>query len=146
MWPARSYPKVHCTLQSLEKIREKFVRRTSYSPLATGRSRGSRKIPERQVMLFMYCEWQEMLLAMLVVGISDFCKKIPDISYEDDVKDIPYPFNDDTSVLNGNREPLSFDSMVDAEFERRLKIIIPLLGSYVPLVLEGESKATFNQS
>ncbi|GKU99348.1 hypothetical protein SLEP1_g12211 [Rubroshorea leprosula] len=26
-------------------------------------------------MLFMYCEWQEMLLAMLVVGISETSAK-----------------------------------------------------------------------
>ncbi|OMO76472.1 Double-stranded RNA-binding protein [Corchorus capsularis] len=56
-------------------------------------------------------------------------QKIPEISYEDDVKDIPSPpdvgnylvSEDDTSALNGNKDPLLFDGMADAEVERRLK-------------------------
>ncbi|XP_039008785.1 RNA polymerase II C-terminal domain phosphatase-like 1, partial [Hibiscus syriacus] len=54
-------------------------------------------------------------------------KKIPEISYEDDIKDIPSPpdvgsylvSEDDTSA--GNKDPLTFDGMADAEVEKRLK-------------------------
>ncbi|XP_071724386.1 LOW QUALITY PROTEIN: RNA polymerase II C-terminal domain phosphatase-like 1 [Rutidosis leptorrhynchoides] len=54
-------------------------------------------------------------------------QKIPELSYEDDIKDIPSPPDvsnylvqeDDAS--GGNRDPLSFDGMADAEVERRLK-------------------------
>ncbi|XP_007025680.2 PREDICTED: RNA polymerase II C-terminal domain phosphatase-like 1 [Theobroma cacao] len=56
-------------------------------------------------------------------------QRIPEISYEDDIKDIPSPpdvgnylvSEDDTSALNGNKDPLLFDGMADAEVERRLK-------------------------
>ncbi|XVF87514.1 hypothetical protein PTKIN_Ptkin18bG0126200 [Pterospermum kingtungense] len=56
-------------------------------------------------------------------------QKIPEISYEDDIKDIPSPpdvgnylvSEDDTSTSNGNKDPLLFDGMADAEVERRLK-------------------------
>ncbi|XVF25833.1 hypothetical protein REPUB_Repub13aG0247800 [Reevesia pubescens] len=56
-------------------------------------------------------------------------QKIPEISYEDNIKDIPSPpdvgnylvSEDDTSALNGNKDPLLFDGMADAEVERRLK-------------------------
>ncbi|GMY37319.1 RNA polymerase II C-terminal domain phosphatase-like 1 [Fagus crenata] len=56
-------------------------------------------------------------------------QKIPEIFYEDDIKDIPSPpdvsnylvSEDDASASNGNKDPLSFDGMADAEVERRLK-------------------------
>ncbi|KAH7545969.1 RNA polymerase II C-terminal domain phosphatase-like 1 [Ziziphus jujuba] len=56
-------------------------------------------------------------------------QKITDISYEDDVKEIPSPpdvsnylvSEDDGSTSNGNRDPLPFDGMADVEVERRLK-------------------------
>ncbi|XP_042941676.1 RNA polymerase II C-terminal domain phosphatase-like 1 isoform X2 [Carya illinoinensis] len=48
-------------------------------------------------------------------------QKIFEISHEDDIKDIPSPPDDDASASNGNRDPLSFDGMADAEVERRLK-------------------------
>ncbi|XVE51305.1 hypothetical protein DITRI_Ditri02bG0029500 [Diplodiscus trichospermus] len=56
-------------------------------------------------------------------------QKIPEISYEDDINDIPLPpdvgnylvSEDDSSASNGNKDPLLFDGMADAEVERRLK-------------------------
>ncbi|KAJ0018280.1 hypothetical protein Pint_10632 [Pistacia integerrima] len=56
-------------------------------------------------------------------------QRIPEISYEDDMKDIPLPpdvsnylvSEDDASLLNGTKDPLTFDGMADAEVERRLK-------------------------
>ncbi|CAL1372753.1 unnamed protein product [Linum trigynum] len=56
-------------------------------------------------------------------------QKIPEISYEDNISDIPSPpdvsnylvSEDDPSASSGNRDPLSFDGMADAEVERRLK-------------------------
>ncbi|WCJ26998.1 C-terminal domain phosphatase-like 1 [Euphorbia peplus] len=56
-------------------------------------------------------------------------QKIPEVSYEDDIAGIPSPpdvssylvSEDDASTLNGNKDPLSFDGMTDAEVEKRLK-------------------------
>ncbi|XP_039001538.1 RNA polymerase II C-terminal domain phosphatase-like 1 [Hibiscus syriacus] len=56
-------------------------------------------------------------------------KKTPEISYEDDIKDIPSPpdvgnylvSEDDTSASTGNKDPLIFDGMADGEVEKRLK-------------------------
>ncbi|CAN1149810.1 RNA polymerase II C-terminal domain phosphatase-like 1 [Linum perenne] len=55
-------------------------------------------------------------------------QKIPEISYEDNLLDIPSPpdvsnylvSEDDTSTSSGNRDP-PFDGMADAEVERRMK-------------------------
>ncbi|GMN50838.1 hypothetical protein TIFTF001_020000 [Ficus carica] len=56
-------------------------------------------------------------------------QSIPEISYEDDIKDIPCPpdvsnylaSEDDGGATNGNRDLPAFDGMADAEVERRLK-------------------------
>ncbi|KFK28749.1 hypothetical protein AALP_AA7G041800 [Arabis alpina] len=56
-------------------------------------------------------------------------QRIGEISYENDAEDIPSPPDvshylvpeDDTSGSNGNKDPLSYDGMADAEVERRLK-------------------------
>ncbi|KAK4858138.1 hypothetical protein QYF36_011597 [Acer negundo] len=56
-------------------------------------------------------------------------QRIPEISYEDDFKDIPSPpdvsnylvSEDDASTMNGFKDPYSLDGMADAEVERRLK-------------------------
>ncbi|KAG2261061.1 hypothetical protein Bca4012_014160 [Brassica carinata] len=56
-------------------------------------------------------------------------QRIAQISYENDVEDIPSPpdvshylvSEDDSSGLNGNKDPLGFDGMADAEVERRMK-------------------------
>ncbi|KAJ9136188.1 hypothetical protein P3X46_033290 [Hevea brasiliensis] len=56
-------------------------------------------------------------------------QRITEISYEDDMSDIPSPpdvsnylvSEDDTANSNGHKDPLLFDGMVDAEVEKRLK-------------------------
>ncbi|CAL9015431.1 unnamed protein product [Prunus brigantina] len=55
-------------------------------------------------------------------------QKIPEVFYEDDIKDVPSPdvsnylvSEDDSSALNGNRDPLPFDGITDVEVERRMK-------------------------
>ncbi|XP_004293503.1 PREDICTED: RNA polymerase II C-terminal domain phosphatase-like 1 isoform X1 [Fragaria vesca subsp. vesca] len=55
-------------------------------------------------------------------------QKIPEIFYEDNIKDFSSPdvsnflvSEDDASASNGNRDQLPFDGMADAEVERRLK-------------------------
>ncbi|PON36796.1 Double-stranded RNA-binding domain containing protein [Parasponia andersonii] len=66
-------------------------------------------------------------------------QKIPEISYEDDIKDIPSPpdvssylvSEDDGSALNGNRDLPVFDGMADAEVERRLKEAISAASSAI---------------
>ncbi|KAL1365121.1 hypothetical protein AAHE18_03G265800 [Arachis hypogaea] len=68
-------------------------------------------------------------------------QKVPQIAYEDDIKDIPSApdvsnylvAEDDASALNGNRDPLSFDGMADAEVERRLKDAISAV-SAIPAI------------
>lgn len=56
-------------------------------------------------------------------------QRIPEIVYEDDIRDIPSPpdvsnyliSEDDASTLNGNKDSLCFDGMADVEVEKRLK-------------------------
>ncbi|XP_057949749.1 RNA polymerase II C-terminal domain phosphatase-like 1 [Malania oleifera] len=56
-------------------------------------------------------------------------QRISELSYEDDIRDIPSPpdvsnylaSEDDGSTSNGNKDPPCFDGMADAEVERRLK-------------------------
>ncbi|KAL9234077.1 hypothetical protein vseg_008989 [Gypsophila vaccaria] len=56
-------------------------------------------------------------------------QRINEVAFEDDLKDVPCPpdvsnylvSEDNGSGSNGNKEPLSFDGMVGAEVERRLK-------------------------
>ncbi|KAK7319660.1 hypothetical protein RJT34_04383 [Clitoria ternatea] len=56
-------------------------------------------------------------------------QKIPQVAYEDDIKDIPSPpdvsnylvSEDDGSASNGNREPFMFEGVADTELERKLK-------------------------
>ncbi|GKV45843.1 hypothetical protein SLEP1_g52881 [Rubroshorea leprosula] len=73
--------------------------------------------------------------------------KIPEISYEDDMKNIPCPpdvsnylvLEDDTSASNGNREPLSFDGMADAEVERRIKEAVSVASMVSPAAIGLDS-------
>ncbi|RDX74767.1 RNA polymerase II C-terminal domain phosphatase-like 1, partial [Mucuna pruriens] len=57
-------------------------------------------------------------------------QKIPQVAYEDDIKDIPSPpdvsnylvsEDEGGSICNGNRDQCLFDGMADAELERKLK-------------------------
>ncbi|XP_024024041.1 RNA polymerase II C-terminal domain phosphatase-like 1 isoform X2 [Morus notabilis] len=66
-------------------------------------------------------------------------QKIPEVSYEDDIKHIPSPpdvsnylaSEDDGSASNGNRDLPAFDGMADAEVERRLKEAISAASSAI---------------
>ncbi|OIW10434.1 hypothetical protein TanjilG_24994 [Lupinus angustifolius] len=67
-------------------------------------------------------------------------QKIPQIAYEDDIKDVPSPdvsnylvSEDDPSASNGNRDPILFDGMADADIERRLKEAIIAAASSIPV-------------
>ncbi|KAK9267488.1 hypothetical protein L1049_009914 [Liquidambar formosana] len=69
-------------------------------------------------------------------------QRIPEVSYEDNVIDIPSPpdvsnylvSEDDASASNVTKDPLCFDGMADAEVERRLKEAISASSS-VPLIV-----------
>ncbi|XP_057499226.1 RNA polymerase II C-terminal domain phosphatase-like 1 [Actinidia eriantha] len=69
-------------------------------------------------------------------------QRIPEVMYEDDIKDIPSPpdvsnyliSEEDASTLNANNDPLCFDGMADTEVERRLKDTISA-SSTVPLTV-----------
>ncbi|KAE9597155.1 hypothetical protein Lal_00007362 [Lupinus albus] len=68
-------------------------------------------------------------------------QKIPQIAYEDDIKDVLSPpdvsnylvSEDDASASNGNRDPILFDGMTDAEVERRLEEAIISAASSIPV-------------
>ncbi|XP_058730856.1 RNA polymerase II C-terminal domain phosphatase-like 1 [Vicia villosa] len=68
-------------------------------------------------------------------------QKIPQIAYEDDIQDIPpapdvsnyLVSEDDGSAACGNRDPLLFDGMADAEIERKLKDAISAVASVIPM-------------
>uniref|UniRef100_A0A1J3G7Q8 protein-serine/threonine phosphatase n=1 Tax=Noccaea caerulescens TaxID=107243 RepID=A0A1J3G7Q8_NOCCA len=67
-------------------------------------------------------------------------QRIAEISYENDVEDIPSPpdvshylvSEDETSGSNGNKDPPSFDGMADAEVERRLKEALSASSAVLP--------------
>lgn len=67
-------------------------------------------------------------------------QRIAQISYENDVEDIPSPpdvshylvSEDDSSGQNGNKDPLAFDGMADAEVERRMKEAISGSSAVLP--------------
>lgn len=69
-------------------------------------------------------------------------QKIPQIAYEDDIKDIPpapdvsnyLVSEDDGSASYGNRDPFLFDGMADAEVERKLKDAISAT-SAIPMTI-----------
>uniref|UniRef100_A0A5B6ZIJ7 protein-serine/threonine phosphatase n=1 Tax=Davidia involucrata TaxID=16924 RepID=A0A5B6ZIJ7_DAVIN len=71
-------------------------------------------------------------------------QRIPEVSYEDDIEDIPLPpdvsnyliSEDDASALTGNKDSLCFDGMADVEVERRLKDAISA-SSTVPLTVSN---------
>uniref|UniRef100_A0A5B6ZK95 protein-serine/threonine phosphatase n=1 Tax=Davidia involucrata TaxID=16924 RepID=A0A5B6ZK95_DAVIN len=71
-------------------------------------------------------------------------QRIPEVSYEDDIEDIPLPpdvsnyliSEDDASALTGNKDSLCFDGMADVEVERRLKDAISA-SSIVPLTISN---------
>ncbi|KAG8385604.1 hypothetical protein BUALT_Bualt03G0062400 [Buddleja alternifolia] len=56
-------------------------------------------------------------------------QQISEVAYEDDIKNVPSSpdvsnyliSEDDPSASNGNKDPINFDGMADAEVERRLK-------------------------
>ncbi|XP_019433420.1 PREDICTED: RNA polymerase II C-terminal domain phosphatase-like 1 isoform X2 [Lupinus angustifolius] len=68
-------------------------------------------------------------------------QKIPQIAYEDDIKVALSPpdvsnylvSEDDVSASDGNRDPILFDGMADAEVERRLKEAIMSAASSIPV-------------
>lgn len=76
-------------------------------------------------------------------------QRISEVSFEDDPKDIPSPpdvsnylvSEDDGSGSNGNKEPICFDGMADAEVERRLKEAV-LSSSSAPSVPCANSSDT----
>ncbi|XP_031391739.1 RNA polymerase II C-terminal domain phosphatase-like 1 isoform X2 [Punica granatum] len=67
-------------------------------------------------------------------------QRIPEVAYEDDVKDILSPpdvsnylvSEEDVPGSNGNKDPLAFDGMADAEVERRLKVDPIAASSVIP--------------
>ncbi|KAB2637390.1 RNA polymerase II C-terminal domain phosphatase-like 1 [Pyrus ussuriensis x Pyrus communis] len=111
VWDDRDQPRVHVV--------------PAFAPYYAPQAEGNNTVPVLCVARNVACnvrggffkEFDDSLL-----------QKIPEIFYEDDIKDVPSPdvsnhlvSEDDTSAVNGNRDPLAFDGMADAEVERRLK-------------------------
>ncbi|XP_048230752.1 RNA polymerase II C-terminal domain phosphatase-like 1 isoform X2 [Ricinus communis] len=75
-------------------------------------------------------------------------QRIPEISFEDDMNDIPSPPDvsnylvpeDDAFTSNGNRDPLSFDGMADAEVEKRLKEAISISSAFPSTVANLDAR------
>ncbi|KAH1054953.1 hypothetical protein J1N35_033018 [Gossypium stocksii] len=112
VWDQKDQPRVHVV--------------PAFSPYHAPQAEANNTIPVLCVARNVACnvrggffrEYDEVLL-----------QRIPEISYEDDTKDIPSPLDvgnylvseDDSSASNGNKEQPLFDGMADAEVERRLK-------------------------
>ncbi|MFQ6644469.1 hypothetical protein Gotur_018375 [Gossypium turneri] len=112
VWDQKDQPRVHVV--------------PAFSPYHAPQAEANNTIPVLCVARNVACnvrggffrEYDEVLL-----------QRIPEISYEDDTKDIPSPpdvgnylvSEDDSSASNGNKDQPLFDGMADAEVERRLK-------------------------
>ncbi|XP_028775574.1 RNA polymerase II C-terminal domain phosphatase-like 1 [Neltuma alba] len=79
-------------------------------------------------------------------------QKIPQIAYEDDIRDVPSPpdvsnylvSEDDALASNGNKDSLSFDGMADAEVERRLKDAISASPAAPPTSSNVDPRLTYS--
>ncbi|TYH68494.1 hypothetical protein ES332_D06G263800v1 [Gossypium tomentosum] len=112
VWDQKDQPRVHVV--------------PAFSPYHAPQAEANNTIPVLCVARNVACnirggffrEYDEVLLL-----------RIPEISYEDDTKDIPSPpdvgnylvSEDDSSASNGNKDQPLFSGMADAEVERRLK-------------------------
>ncbi|MBA0778862.1 hypothetical protein Gotri_006677, partial [Gossypium trilobum] len=112
VWDQKDQPRVHVV--------------PAFSPYHAPQAEANNTIPVLCVARNVACnirggffrEYDEVLL-----------QRIPEISYEDDTKDIPSPpdvgnylvSEDDSSASNGNKDQPLFNGMADAEVERRLK-------------------------
>ncbi|XP_021670437.2 RNA polymerase II C-terminal domain phosphatase-like 1 isoform X3 [Hevea brasiliensis] len=75
-------------------------------------------------------------------------QRIPEISYEDDMSDIPSPpdvsnylvSEDDAATSNGHKDPLLFDGMADAEVEKRLKEALSASSMFPSTVANVDSR------
>ncbi|KAK7327914.1 hypothetical protein VNO77_22007 [Canavalia gladiata] len=95
---------------------------------------------------------------VLRFGDRDFddglLQKIPLITYEDDIKDIPSPpdvsnylvSEDDASASNGNKDALLLDGMADAEVERRLKEAISASSTIPAMTASLDPRLAFTAS
>ncbi|XWS15721.1 hypothetical protein CRYUN_Cryun34aG0026200 [Craigia yunnanensis] len=112
VWDEKDQPRVHVV--------------PAFAPYYAPQAEANNTIPVLCVARNVACNVRGGFFREFDEGLLE---KIPEISYEDDIKDIPSPpdvgnylvSEDETSASNGNKDPLLFVGMADAEVERRLK-------------------------
>uniref|UniRef100_A0A0R0GWL5 protein-serine/threonine phosphatase n=1 Tax=Glycine max TaxID=3847 RepID=A0A0R0GWL5_SOYBN len=112
VWDERDQPRVHVV--------------PAFAPYYAPQAEASNTIPVLCVARNVACNVRGGFFKDFDDGLL---QKIPQIAYEDDIKDVPSPpdvsnylvSEDDGSISNGNRDPFLFDGMADAEVERKLK-------------------------
>ncbi|XP_050214577.1 RNA polymerase II C-terminal domain phosphatase-like 1 [Mercurialis annua] len=112
VWDEKDQPRVHVV--------------PAFAPYYAPQAEASNAVPVLCVARNVACNVRGGFFKEFDEGLL---QKIPEISFEDDMKDIPSPpdvsnylaSEDDVSAVNGNKDPLSFDGMADAEVEKRLK-------------------------
>ncbi|XP_068469989.1 RNA polymerase II C-terminal domain phosphatase-like 1 isoform X2 [Phaseolus vulgaris] len=114
VWDEKDQPRVHVV--------------PAFAPYYAPQAEASNSIPVLCVARNVACNVRGGFFKEFDDGLL---QKIPQVAYEDDIKDIPIPpdvsnylvSEDDGSsaISNGNRDPFLFDSMGDAEVERKSK-------------------------
>ncbi|KAG9441000.1 hypothetical protein H6P81_016854 [Aristolochia fimbriata] len=112
VWEEKDQPRVHVV--------------PAFAPYYAPQAEASNAVPVLCVARNVACNVRGIFFKEFDEGLL---QRIPDVLYEDSMCDFPSApdvsnyliSEDDPSVSNGNRDPLSFDGMADAEVERRLK-------------------------
>ncbi|XP_044497086.1 RNA polymerase II C-terminal domain phosphatase-like 1 isoform X2 [Mangifera indica] len=112
VWDEKDQPRVHVV--------------PAFSPYYAPQAEANNSVPVLFVARNVACNVRGGFFKEFDDGLL---QRTPELSYEDDLRDIPLPpdvsnylvSEDDASLLNGNKDPLPFDGMADAEVERRLK-------------------------
>ncbi|XP_061349420.1 RNA polymerase II C-terminal domain phosphatase-like 1 isoform X2 [Gastrolobium bilobum] len=112
VWDEKDQPRVHVV--------------PAFAPYYAPQAEASNSVPVLCVARNVACNVRGGFFKEFDDGLL---QKIPEVAYEDDIRDIPSPpdvsnylvSEDDGSSCNGNRDPFLSDGMADAEVERRLK-------------------------
>ncbi|KAF5728924.1 C-terminal domain phosphatase-like 1 isoform 2 [Tripterygium wilfordii] len=131
VWDEKDQPRVHVV--------------PAFAPYYSPQAEANNAIPVLCVARNVACNVRGVFFKEFDEGLL---QRIPEIAYEDDVKDIPFPpdvsnylvSEDDSSVSNGNRDSLSFDGMADAEEERRMKDTLLASSTVSPVVTHPDPR------
>ncbi|XP_068640149.1 RNA polymerase II C-terminal domain phosphatase-like 1 isoform X2 [Aristolochia californica] len=112
VWEEKDQPRVHVV--------------PAFAPYYAPQAEANNAVPVLCVARNVACNVRGIFFKEFDEGLL---QRISDVPYEDNMSDFPSApdvsnyliSEDDASVSNGNRDPLSFDGMADTEVERRLK-------------------------